>query len=190
MVRRTLNTYEGFTRVKSEGNRCYGKRNFNQAVRWYTAAIDAAAEAEAATQVEDAMQVEEVMQIDETLAVEKAPKLEMQSPECHIPTDELAKVYANRAACLNELGDYEGGAEDAQAAVRLAPTYAKAYFRLGVALSHRGRGAATRETMQRATAALEESMRLDPSEAAEGGAVARLLQQCRAMQADATGDVG
>merc|ERR1719420_66691 len=47
-------------------------------------------------------------------------------------------LYSNRAACFLKLGRYQQAREDAEACIRLQPSFAKGYFRLALALQAAG----------------------------------------------------
>lgn len=64
-------------------------------------------------------------------------------------------LLANRAAALTEASVLDEAEHDARLAVRIQPTYAKAYYRLGMALTARDRRA-------EAISCLEKALELDP----------------------------
>jgi tetratricopeptide (TPR) repeat protein len=66
--------------------------------------------------------------------------------------------FSNRAMARLKLNDAAGSAEDARAAVRLSPGYAKGWSRLGAACQQLGQ-------LEEAESALERSLELDPGSA-------------------------
>ena len=54
--------------------------------------------------------------------------------EVSIPSAEIAAIHCNRAACFLKLGRYAQAHDDARIATELQPMYAKAHFRLALAL--------------------------------------------------------
>lgn len=68
-------------------------------------------------------------------------------------------LYSNRSACRSSCGDFEGALADAEECVRLSPTWAKGYVRLGGALHGLYR-------LDEAVRAYEAGLQHDPSLAA------------------------
>lgn len=64
-----------------------------------------------------------------------------------------AVLFSNRAACYTALGEWENAVEDAQMAIRLKPTWGKAYARLGEAQAGQGIYAEALKTFRRGMAA-------------------------------------
>lgn len=72
-----------------------------------------------------------------------------------VPPAYVAALHCNRAACFLKLGRYAQAREDAQVAVALHPEYAKAHFRLALALQ-------AEEDFAGACAAFNASLALEP----------------------------
>jgi len=71
--------------------------------------------------------------------------------------DDNAVFYCNRAAALQHVGRYDDAVKDCNMSVKLKPDYAKAYSRLGAALS------ALRKWRQAADNGYAHAMRLEPA---------------------------
>jgi len=120
-----------------------------------------------------------VRAVDDTLKLialyEKKAEADPDNPawltrlrECHLFLQEhkqavddywhLAKCYAWRGGCRNELGKYEEAIEDGTVAIRLDPKYAIAY-------NNRGNAKAGLGQYEESIADLDEAIRLDPKDA-------------------------
>mmetsp|Transcript_35027 Transcript_35027/g.110182 ORF Transcript_35027/g.110182 Transcript_35027/m.110182 type:complete len:403 (+) Transcript_35027:471-1679(+) len=88
---------------KEQGNEAFKEREYMQAMALYTMAIDA------------------------------APVEAAEATEANGGKPLVAVCRANRAACFLKLGQHDKAIEDATECTRLAPTFAKGHFRLGMA---------------------------------------------------------
>jgi len=113
---------EGLENCKSEkqkGNAFFLSSHLAEALLCYTAAIDLA---------------QSVLYKLETFR--HGNSKEEQQKLSDIKENHLAPLLCNRSACHLKIRDFQSAKDDAEYATQVAPQWPKAYYRLGVALSH------------------------------------------------------
>lgn len=111
--------------LKERGNKAFTEKNMAEAIRYFTAAIEAPAPVDADGAAASSSAA--------AAAAGAAPSAAAAAAAAPTPPPFLASVYSNRSAAYAAVYEWAAALRDANTCVELAPHWSKGYFRQGAA---------------------------------------------------------